>query len=271
LRLTGLLVLILALVSSGCAASHAPVVEYDAGGARGGGTMSTRPAKITRGAHQVTRGDTLFSIAWRYGWDYRELAAANGISAPYTIHPGQRIHLDRRAPQTTASAPSRPPSPPPAARPGTPARPSTPAPAPTPAPPARSPSATSTPSGTGAVTWRWPANGQLISGFSAAGQRGIAIAGREGDPVLAAADGVVVYRGNGLTGYGNLLIIKHNDRWLSAYAHNHDMLVREGERVRIGQRIASMGATGTFRTQLHFEIRRDGQPVDPTSLLPKRS
>src|SRR5690606_3842222 len=119
----------------------------------------------TRGAHQVTRGDTLFSIAWRYGWDYRELAAANGISAPYTIHPGQRIHLDRRVPQTTASAPSRPASPPPAARPTTPA--ATPPPTPTPAPPARSPSATSTPSGTGAVTWRWPANGQLISGFSA--------------------------------------------------------------------------------------------------------
>lgn len=234
--------------------------------------MSTRPAKITRGAHQVTRGDTLFSIAWRYGWDYRELAAANGISAPYTIHPGQQIHLDRSAPQTIASAPSRPAAPP-ATPPSTPARPATPAPAPTPAPPARSPSTASMPSGTGAVTWRWPANGQLISGFSsqAAGQRGITLGGREGDPVLAAADGVVVYRGNGLTGYGNLLIIKHNDRWLSAYAHNHDMLVREGERVRIGQRIATMGATGTFRTQLHFEIRRDGQPVDPTSVLPKRS
>src|SRR5690606_30921773 len=152
--------LILALVSGGCAASHAPVVEYDAGGARGGGTMSSRPARITHGSHQVARGDTLFSIAWRYGWDYRELAAANGISAPYTIHPGQRIHLDRRVPQATASAPSRPA--PPAARP-----PAAPAPAPAPsAPPARTPPTASTPSGTGAVTWRWPANGQLISGFS---------------------------------------------------------------------------------------------------------
>lgn len=263
---------VLALLTGGCAASYAPVVEYNASGPRGGGQMSSRPSQVTQGSHVVARGDTLFSIAWRYGWDYRQLAAANGIAAPYTIHPGQRIHLDRRPSQSTASAPPARSSAPPAAT--TPPRQASPPPvASAPAPSRPAPSAgTTVPSGTGAVTWRWPANGQVISPFSQrAGQRGISIAGRDGDPVLAASDGVVVYRGNGLTGYGNLLIIKHNDRWLSAYAHNDEMLVREGERVRAGQRIATMGATGTFRTQLHFEVRRDGQPVDPVSVLPRRS
>ncbi|MCH8543611.1 MAG: peptidoglycan DD-metalloendopeptidase family protein [Alcanivorax sp.] len=265
----------LALLSGGCAANNAPVVEYDAGGARSGtGTMSSRPAQVTRGTHTVVRGDTLFSIAWRYGWDYRELAAANNIAAPFTIRPGQEIRLDRRttatAPQPSAPARQTPPS-----TPSTPS--STPSPAPstsTPAaPPRQTPSAPSSVAGTGDVNWRWPASGELLSRFAAqqAGQSGIRIAGSSGDPVVAAASGVVVYRGNGLTGYGNLLIVKHNDRWLSAYAHNDDMLVREGDKVDAGQRIATMGATGTFRTQLHFEIRRDGAPVDPLGLLPRRS
>jgi lipoprotein NlpD len=100
--------------------------------------------------------------------------------------------------------------------------------------------------------------------------KGIVIAGNEGDPVRAAAAGVVVYRGSGLTGYGNLLIVKHDERWLSAYAHNERMLVAEGEKVGAGQRIATMGDSGTYRTQLHFEIRRDGTPVDPLTLLPRR-
>lgn len=123
------------------------------------------------------------------------------------------------------------------------------------------------------MQWQWPVEGQLLSSFSAAdpGRRGIAIKGDSGDPVQAAEGGVVVYRGSGLTGYGNLIIIKHDDRWLSAYAHNDQLLVREGDRVNKGQRIATMGASGTSRTQLHFEIRRDGQPVDPVGLLPRRS
>ncbi|WP_211315742.1 peptidoglycan DD-metalloendopeptidase family protein [Isoalcanivorax indicus] len=280
-RLAGLALLV--LCSAGCAANQAPVVEYDASGARSGtGTLSSRPSQVTQGSHTVVRGDTLFSIAWRYGWDYRELAAANNISAPFTIRPGQEIRLDRRAPATAGR-----PASPPASTAQRPPQPQTPAPTPqqpprqTPASPpqASSPPAASTPStpprvaGTGDVQWRWPASGDLLSRFSAqqAGQTGIRIAGRDGDPVVAAAAGVVVYRGNGLTGYGNLLIVKHNDRWLSAYAHNDSMLVREGDSVDAGQRIATMGATGTFRTQLHFEIRRDGQPVDPLTLLPRRS
>ena len=105
----------------------------------------------------------------------------------------------------------------------------------------------------------------------ALGESGITIGDREGSPVRAAADGRVVYRGSGLTGYGNLLIVKHNDRWLSAYAHNSSLLVKEGDRVSAGDKIATMGASGTFRTQLHFEIRKDGQPVDPLTVLPNRS
>jgi len=112
----------------------------------------------------------------------------------------------------------------------------------------------------------------VVEQFSASssGRKGIAISGRLKSPVIAAAEGRVVYRGSGLTGYGNLLILKHNDRWLSAYAHNDAMLVKEGDVVKAGQKIATMGATGTFRTQLHFEIRRDGKPVDPMQYLPKQ-
>lgn len=279
-RLAGLALLI--LCSAGCAANQAPVVEYDASGARSGtGTLSSRPSQVTQGSHTVVRGDTLFSIAWRYGWDYRELAAANNISAPFTIRPGQEIRLDRRpgtavarpgtqAPSTppASSTPPRP-AQPPSQQPATPPRATPPAST----PPASTPSTPARVAGTGDVQWRWPASGDLLSRFSAqqAGQSGIRIGGRDGDPVVAAAAGVVVYRGNGLTGYGNLLIVKHNDRWLSAYAHNDTMLVREGDSVDAGQRIATMGASGTFRTQLHFEIRRDGQPVDPLTLLPRRS
>ena len=278
-RLTGLALLI--LCSAGCAANQAPVVEYDASGARSGtGTLSSRPSQVTQGSHTVVRGDTLFSIAWRYGWDYRELAAANNISAPFTIRPGQEIRLDRRPGTAVARPGTQAPSTPPSSTPPRPAQPPSQQPAtppratpPASTPPASTPSTPPRVAGTGDVQWRWPASGDLLSRFSAqqAGQSGIRIAGRDGDPVVAAAAGVVVYRGNGLTGFGNLLIVKHNDRWLSAYAHNDTMLVREGDSVDAGQRIATMGASGTFRTQLHFEIRRDGQPVDPLTLLPRRS
>jgi lipoprotein NlpD len=111
-----------------------------------------------------------------------------------------------------------------------------------------------------------------VESFSSAsqGRKGIAISGRLNSPVVAAASGRVVYRGSGLTGYGNLLIIKHSERWLSAYAHNDKMMVKEGDAVKAGQQVATMGASGTFRTQLHFEIRKDGKPVDPMGYLPKR-
>ncbi|KZY30941.1 peptidase M23, partial [Alcanivorax sp. HI0044] len=185
-----------------------------------------------------------------------------------TIYPGQRISLGIKTsspavaskPATTSSKPaSKPAASKPASKPAPAAKPAS-KPATKPAVPV------------GPVEWRWPASGQVVESFSNAsqGRKGIAISGRRNSPVVAAAPGRVVYRGSGLTGYGNLLIIKHSERWLSAYAHNDKMMVKEGDSVKGGQQVATMGASGTFRTQLHFEIRKDGKPVDPMGYLPKR-
>ncbi|WP_240692471.1 peptidoglycan DD-metalloendopeptidase family protein [Alloalcanivorax gelatiniphagus] len=248
---------------TGCAVSSPPPVVdiYQ---------QDQRAGKVTSGSHRVQRGETLYSIAWRYGWDYRSLARANSIGAPYTIYPGQVISFAGASPRETtpergtASSSSRAPS-----SAGASSSSSRSSSAATPPPPPK----TSSPAATGPVNWQWPASGKLLERYSSAagGRRGIAIGGREGSPVVAAAGGRVVYRGSGLTGYGNLLIIKHNDRWLSAYAHNKKLLVKEGDQVRAGQEIATMGASGTLHTQLHFEIRKDGQPVDPLALLPRKS
>ena len=118
--------------------------------------------------------------------------------------------------------------------------------------------------------WAWPAAGNVLSGFDESKQKGLAINGKAGDPVLAAADGRVVYAGSGLRGYGNLVIVKHNNIYLSAYAHNQSLLVKEDQVVRRGQKIAEMGASDADRVQLHFEIRRQGKPIDPSRLLPAR-
>ncbi len=124
----------------------------------------------------------------------------------------------------------------------------------------------------GAPQWRWPVSGPLLSSFqgSNALNKGIDLGGKLGEPVLAAAGGQVVYSGSGLRGYGKLLIVKHNETFLSAYAHNDRLLVKEGDLVKAGQRIADMGSSGTDRVKLHFEIRRDGTPVDPLKFLPRR-
>jgi lipoprotein NlpD len=125
----------------------------------------------------------------------------------------------------------------------------------------------------GGITWQWPASGKILGGFQAGSGgdgAGVDIAGNVGDPVRAAASGTVVYSGNGLIGYGELIIIKHNDTYLSAYGHNTRRLVKEGDRVGAGQEIALMGASGAPRVELHFEIRKDGKPVDPLGYLPDR-
>ena len=149
------------------------------------------------------------------------------------------------------------------------------APANTPPPPVENPSAATPIVATGAtrnaggITWRWPADGSLIKKFSSGDAiPGIEIAGKGGDPVRAAADGVVVYSGNGLVGYGELVIIKHSDSFLSAYGHNRKRLVKEGEKVKAGQVVAEMGSSGATRDELQFQIRRDGNPVDPLQYLP---
>ncbi|WP_039802687.1 peptidoglycan DD-metalloendopeptidase family protein [Azotobacter chroococcum] len=236
--------------------------------------------RIASGQHVVSRGESISSIAMRYGWDWRELAARNGIAAPYVIHPGQRIQLGparqgdtvqtvrQPAPAATvapaaasarlptvATAPLRP------AEGKTQAKPATTAPDARPAMSSRSPSG-----------WAWPAEGPLVGRFSSNGSlnKGIDIGGQLGQPVVAASDGSVVYAGGGLRGYGELIIIKHSDIYVSAYGHNRRLLVREGQQVKAGQTIAEMGSTGTDRVKLHFEIRRQGKPVDPLQYLPSR-
>lgn len=120
------------------------------------------------------------------------------------------------------------------------------------------------------MTWAWPAAGPVVSGFDDAKTKGLAIGGKAGDPVYAAADGRVVYAGSGLRGYGNLVIVKHNANYLTAYAHNQTLLVKEDQIVKRGQKIAEMGSTDADRVQLHFEIRKQGKPIDPARLLPPR-
>jgi lipoprotein NlpD len=197
--------------------------------------------------HVVERGETLYTIAWRYGVDYRALARWNGLANPDLIYAGQRLRLGPPA-QTVA------------ARQGVPA-PSGPAPGrprPLPDPPVLP-----------APAWAWPTPGPIVSAFGAGGAipSGIAIAGREGQPVNAAAAGRVVYAGSGLIGYGQLVIIKHNDTYLSAYGHNSRVLVTQGQQVGRGEKIAEMGLDPEKRPRLHFEIRRNGVPVDPTRYL----
>ncbi|PRA71466.1 peptigoglycan-binding protein LysM [Pseudomonas sp. MYb187] len=275
-----LLVIALALgtLISGCSSTSsnsARVVDRNA-------PVAKRPA-VTSGQYVVRPGDTLYSIAFRYGWDYKDLAARNGITAPYTIRVGQAIRFDGRsgAPAggtttvvTSSSSPSSKTTV--TTRPaGTPAKAATPAPPvpppvatpATPAAPAQVPAAERSVGG-----WAWPANGVLIGKFASNGSlnKGIDIAGDLGQPVFAASDGSVVYAGSGLRGYGELVIIKHSDTYVSAYGHNRRLLVREGQQVKVGQTIAEMGSTGTDRVKLHFEIRRQGKPVDPLQFLPRR-
>jgi lipoprotein NlpD len=237
--------------------------------------------RISRREYLVVRGDTLYGIAFRHDVDFRDLARWNGIGAPFTIYPGQRLRLDGPG-ALTRSAPRPPPPrlpdrsitqmpvPATSAPPRTPSAPLPALPPPAATPVAPPPAIVAAPKGP--VAWRWPASGQLISKYVAGDptRQGINIAGNTGQPVYAAAPGEVVYSGAGLIGYGELVIIKHSDELLSAYGHNRKRLVAEGQRVTAGQQIAEMGRSGAARDMLHFEIRRNGKPVDPMPLLPRR-
>ena len=217
---------------------------------------------ISKNVHVVQKSETLFSLAWRYGWDYKALASANSIKPPYTIFPGQKLNV---AHKDTYQAPVSKSSTKTLTKAKTMAH-------------AKGPSAyksrPQTPSmeisGQG-VKWQWPSKGKVIANFSSKRpvNKGIDITGRIGESVMAAATGSVVYAGSGLLGYGNLVIIKHNEQYLSAYAHNKKLLVKEGQKVKAGQVIAEIGSSGTDKVKLHFEIRRQGKPVDPKKYLPK--
>ena len=199
------------------------------------------------GNYKVRKGDTLYSIAFRYGLDYKSLAKINGIRSPYTIYADQVIRLrgSAKLPESDSGPVAK--SPPPKRAPPTVKAPVKPVSA-----------------------WRWPLKGKVISPFSLKNpvNKGIDIAGKKGQTVVAAADGVVVYAGGNLRGYGKLVIIKHNDSYLSAYGNNGLMLVKEGQRVKAGKSIARVGRSASNEEMLHFEIRRDGKPVNPMRYLP---
>jgi lipoprotein NlpD len=249
--------------------------------------------------YTVKRGDTLFYIAWITGNDFRDLAQRNNIPQPYSLEVGQTIQLGNgsangnggmlAATNATGGGVPKPPS---SAQiqtatvdsqstnaysgnsgkqnvgkmlPTSGAVVAGSASAPVTAPSTLSNSAP-------VSSWRWPTDGKIIDNFSSSegGNKGIDIAGTRGQPIFATADGRVVYAGNALRGYGNLIIIKHNDDYLSAYAHNDTMLVREQQEVKAGQKIATMGSTGTSSVRLHFEIRYKGKSVNPLRYLPQR-
>ena len=232
--------------------------------------------------HIVSAGETLYSIAWRYGLDHRKLATANGIRAPDTIYSGQRLTLDLSKKPAVIAAVTKPAAKPqPSARP-TPEPTSRPRPKPTTRPAARPrpqvatrPAATEPPRSppvTLPKTWRWqwPVKGRVVRYFDTNKRfKGIHIHAKRGSAVKAAGPGVVVYAGNGLHSYGRSIIVKHSDVYLSFYALNRRLLVKEGDRVAAGQTIAEVGGDLNDPNRIYFEIRRDGNSTDPIRLLPR--
>lgn len=208
------------------------------------------------GFYTVRPGDTLYRIGLDTGQGWRDLQLWNAINDPNNIEVGQVIRV---APPKAGTIPATSPvvTEPVASRPLEPA-PSTPPPAATTAPVA---------SGFAAV---WPANGPITIAFDETKNKGISIAGKAGDPVVAAADGRVVVSGAVIRGLGNLVVLQHPNGFLTAYAHNQSLLVKEDQTVRQGQRIATMGSSDSDTVRLHFEVRRQGKPVDPVAFLPKR-
>jgi lipoprotein NlpD len=240
------------------------------------------PSKLLPGAenagkvgyYMVKTGDTLIRIGLENGQNWKDLVKWNTLDNPNIIEVGQVLRVvppgvDPNAastkPVTTARVETRPLD----AKPGGPA-------ASGPIAGASSPTASVTTAASPArdgdddVHWAWPSGGPVIASFDDVKVKGLVLGGKAGDPVLAAADGRVVYAGSGLRGYGNLIILKHNNTYLTAYAHNQALLVKEDQSVRRGQKIAEMGSTDADSVKLHFEIRKLGKPIDPAKLLPPR-
>ncbi len=227
-------------------------VDYGEGYSKETAYRERPPRNSTITYHTVQKGETLYSIAWEYGHDYRTVAQWNNLPSSYTIYPGQQLRV--RPPDATGTTKSTSKS-------------------------TSSRASRNTARARGTVTassgspqWRWPTEGKVISHFVAGDptRQGIDISGKPGQAIIAAASGKVVYSGNGLRGYGNLVIIQHNETYFSAYAHNQKVLVKENDKVKSGQRIADMGNSGTDRVMLHFEIRRNGRPSNPLQYLPKK-
>ncbi len=200
-----------------------------------------RETNRMKSSHVVARGETLYAIAFRYEQDYHRLAAINHLAPPYTLHVGQTIGLKPKPGQVAFSG--KPVTPPP-----------------------------TTSSMPKSSAWRWPAKGIVVTPFiPKKGQKGIDISGKKGQKIRAASSGTVAYAGNGLPGYGNLIILKHDKHYLTAYGHNQRILVREGQTVAAGQVIAEMGVVNRRYYGVHFEIRRLGEPVNPLLYLKKKA
>ncbi len=256
-------VIFMTLIISSCSRSVAPVdTRNTAELYRAAPVTNYDPEPVTKGFHEVVQGDTLYSISWQYGLDYRDVAAWNNISGNFIIYPGQRLRL---IPGQSTSA--RPASSSPEKNVSRPATTSI-SPAPT---TSQSRPGTRPVINQPVIKWRWPTTGSLLKSNTPIAQKGLDITGNEGQKIKASADGIVVYSGSGLLGYGKLIIIKHNETYLSAYAHNRDMYVKEGDNVQSGQDIATMGKTSRGQSLLHFEIRKDGKPIDPQEYLPPQS
>jgi len=293
------------LAVAGCA-SHAPapVIERTPGPdtspvTRAAGAQSTAP---TRGMYTVKRGDTLYSIALEHGQDYKDVSTWNNLDDPHRIRIGQQLRVAPAEDEAPVAVVKPVTSPAPVESNSVVAadngffkrepkggklpwseqalarlRESAPAPQQVQAQPAEKPverpaEPVAAAVGDDAIDWAWPTPGKPLAGFSEGpgGNKGVDIAGKSGESVGAAADGKVVYVGSGLRGYGNLVIVRHNATYLSAYGHNSRIVVKEGQAVTKGQKIAEVGSSDADQTKLHFEIRRQGKPIDPLKYLPPR-
>ena len=283
-------ILFLLALGAGLAACSGP-------SSRGAAPIAERPQPPSQGLriHYVASGETLYSIAFRYERDFRELASINGLSNDYVIHSGQRLYLTPEAARDAGIAPSSsisalPPSPQPrslqvsSSTTRVPVASASASSTPTSLPSNNSSSSNAASSENTSVAvspvlpavtpgnWVWPQNGSIVRSFGSGDpvSKGIQISAPLGSPVNAAIDGVVVYSGAGLRGYGNLLIVKHDEEHLSAYAYNQQLLAKEGDIVMAGQQIATVGTDAEGNNRLYFEIRLDGTPVDPIRYLPRR-
>lgn len=253
-----LLIIAIFMLLFGCGHSrHVPVSDL-------------RQNPYTATTYTVEKGDTLYAIAWRFNYDYKKLARANGIHTPYLLSVGQVLHLteDVSVVHKKASPSTRKPAVHRVKR-----------------PPVVSGSKSSSNSPRKGVNkntakkvstnndkgWKWPVAGKVVRQFSPLNKlsKGIDIAAKMGTSICSSRSGKVVYAGSDLKGYGNLIIIRHDEIYLSAYAHNRKILVKEGMLVKQGQKIAELGSSGTQSPKLHFEIRKRGKPINPLALLPK--
>ncbi|WP_417276747.1 peptidoglycan DD-metalloendopeptidase family protein [Castellaniella sp.] len=244
-------VLFSAALLSGCASrsQRAPVADHS--------SVTSSTSAAAKGTYVVRAGDTLYKIAQAHGMEVSRLASLNNISDPSQLAIGQVLRLDGNTPKPSSATPVATP---------VPAQTIESSPTEAAAPVDASPSRASD---ANVVTWGWPATGKVISGFND-NTKGIDIEGAIGAPVVAAASGKVMYAGNGVRGLGNLILLGHSDGFITAYAHNQTLLVKTGETIKKGAKIATVGQTDTTSPRLHFEIRRRGKPVNPLSYLPPR-